>query len=252
MEPVKKSALLVIGLLGLATLGAVEPATQPSSAAPSASDTRQSTRQDRGNRRDRTSRGGGSTPVVATANDPYAILRGRSIFVKGNQTLANDSAPSQAGSGRPRPTITSPESALVFNGVIMVGDQPKALIQDTGSGNVNLVSSGDLISGGKISAITFDNLTYEAKGKVNQVELGQNLNGLTPSVAPPVVAVPTSQPSGATPPAGPPGIAVTPPEGGPAGPPPAAASAGAPPAGSSSADDILAKLRAKRQQELGK
>jgi hypothetical protein len=247
MEPLNKSALLIIGLLGIAMLGAADPATQPTA---NPAPTPQSIRQERGSRRERSSRGGMSTPVIASASDPYAILRTRSIFVKGNQTLASESRPNGSGFSGLTPKSTSPESALVFNGVIMVGDQAKALIQDTGSGNVNLVSSGDLISGGRITAITFDNLTYEAKGKVNEVELGQNLNGLTPSVAPPVAVVPTSQPSGATPPAGTPGVAGTPPEGGPQGPPPAAA-VGTPPAGSSSPDDILAKLRAKRLQELG-
>jgi hypothetical protein len=133
---------------------------------------------------------------------------------------------------------------LVFNGVIVVDNQANAMVEDQAQLKTYLVQSGDAVSHGKVSAISFDSLTYEANGTSTPVLLGQNLLGQYPialaAVPPPAPAAPTSQPAGA------PVAPGTADSGTPAAGPPAAAAPGG-----SSPDDILAKLRAKRNQELG-
>jgi len=243
MLRINYSAMFVIGLLGLGVLGAGEPATQPSSpqpavSSPPAKESRTSNRQGR----NRGNRGGGSASVAtATDVDPYPLLRTRSIFVKGNQRISDDSAPPSRNNAFVQNTKFSgtAESSLVFNGVIMVSDEANAMIEDTGSHEVSLLKAGDLIAGGKITTVTFDQLTYQAKGKTNNVALGQTLEGLTPTFAATVAAAPTSQPAGAAPPDGSAAVG-TPPVGGPP-----------PPPGISAADEILARMKAKRNQELG-
>jgi hypothetical protein len=225
-----------MGVVVLSGLGAVDPATQPSApqvvAVPM--NDAQSNNNRGNNRRNRNGRDRAGSAILAS--DPYAALRTRSIFVKGNQALAPE------GNSN-RPTLVSssfsgvPEASLVFNGVILVGDDYNAMIEDTGSNKTSLVRAGDSISAslGKITEITFDDLTYVSNNQSKHVSIGQNLLGMVPS-QPGYAAAPTTMPAG-----GPPGAAAT-----------AGAPAAAPPAGGgSSPDDILARMKAKRLQELG-
>jgi hypothetical protein len=101
------------------------------------------------------------------------------------------------------------------------------------------VHAGDLISGGRVTGITFGDLAYEANGQTKHVEIGQNLEGQAPSSSsytPPMAAGPTSMPAGGAP-------MVGAPAGGPVTSPPGSSTAGM------SQDDILAKLKARRAAE---
>ena len=193
--------------------------------------------------RDRTGRdrNGNGNQYSILASDPYAVLRTRSIFVKGNQALQPEGPrnPSTASEGRFSKT---PEELLVFNGVIMVGDEYNALIEDTQQNTSSMVRAGESISAalGKITAINFDSLTYVSNSGSKNVSIGQNLMGMVPSVS----SYPTPS-AGSAPTGGPPG------PGAPAGGPGGVTGGAAPPPGSSSPEDILARLKAKRLQELG-
>jgi hypothetical protein len=242
MERMNRAAIFLIGLIGAASMGAVEPTSQPAGNSVAAAPTTQpaftrSTDTDFG-RRERSSRRGrnrGESSGMLVSTDPYAVLRSRSIFVKGDQTITSDSSPGRSNTDSGG-LSGHPGSALVFNGVIMVGDQANAMIEDTGSNQVSLVKAGDPIAAGKVSAITFDDLTYEVNGQEKHVSLGQNMDGVVPATV--AAAAPTTMPGGGSPPTDGSG---------------ASAGASGPPSSGSGAspEEILARMRAKRNQELG-
>ena len=247
-------AVMLMGVVIVSSLSAADPATQPAAAAPAPSLTAQgndnqynNNNNNRSSRRNRGGSGSGNSrdrgPVIL-ASDPYAVLRTRSIFVKGNQAIASDANPARAGFAPSGPLVGQPEEKLVFNGVIMVSDEANAMIEDTGAGKTSLVRAGDSISVGKVSAITFDELTYEASGKSHEITIGQNLAGNTPSQSSYSAPTPSPAPA-ATPAGGPPGAAPAAGAGAPGAQPAAA------PGGGSSPEEILARLKAKRNQELG-
>ena len=225
---------------GPATVPAAQPVASNAPAAQSA-DSSNNDRNNNNNRRNRRGRGNNrdsSAPVILAA-DPYAVLQTRSIFIKGDQRVAGTNGPRSTGDNAQVGYFrTTQASALIFNGVILVNDEPEALVEDTGSGTVVRVRAGDPISGGRVSAITFGDLSYEVAGRSKHVEIGQTLEGQAPSsssYSSGSSAAPTSMPAGGAPTGGPPaGGAVSPP-------------------GSStsnlSPDDILARLKARRAAE---
>ncbi len=169
-------------------------------------------------------------PTVNTRPQPmsaaFSAVRYRSIFVKGEQALAGDDP-----GRRPRdvgPVVPpDPRAVMVFNGVTLAGDRPDAMIEDTSARRVFSVRVGDLVAGGRVLAITFDDIEYQAGGKVLHVAVGQTLEGQ------PAPAGDTAPPTAG---------------GGPAP---------ADPAGTLgntvglSTDDILARMKRRRQQEQG-
>jgi hypothetical protein len=158
------------------------PATKPAvSAAPLASSNDNSSNRNRSGRRNRGGRSDSSGAIAGA--DPYSVLQSRSIFVKGNQTVASDSRP-------PAPQLNGPlsgrpEASLVFNGVIIVNDEADAMVEDLSTQIVTKVRTGDPIAGGRVSGISFDDLAYSANGRTLHVAIGQNLEGVTAVVAPP-------------------------------------------------------------------
>jgi hypothetical protein len=211
------------------------PATQPAAKPVTASsDSSSSSRRDRGNRHSRGSRESSATPVISNS-DPYAVLDTRSIFIKGNQTIAG-SGPRSSGESSSGSSIfpNRQASALIFNGVILVNGEALAMVEDSNSGTVVRVHAGDSISGGRVTGITFDDLAYEASGQTKHVEIGQNLEGQAASSSgysnSPVAGAPTTMPAGGPTPAG-----VTS--------PPGSSTSGM------SQEDILAKLKARRAAE---
>ena len=109
---------------------------------------------------------------------------------------------------------------MVFNGVTEVDGAAYAIFEDTVAGKILGFKVGDAIASGKITGLSLDGLDYEVNGKSTHIFVGQTLEG---SEAPDIVSRasvsgPSSQPSSS---------------------------------GNSAEDSILAKLRAKRKQELG-
>ena len=173
-------------------------------------------------------------PATGRMTADYAVLLNRSIFLKGRQVTARGSGVGggNAGSTGVAPTTLPvaadaprPEGHLVLNGVTLVGAEKYAFVEDAPAGKVTKVRVGERIASGKVSAITFDAIDYDSNGKVTRVNIGQNLNGVQ-------AAPPSTRPAGADASASGGGTAPAPPAGGPG-------------------DDMLARLRARRQQELG-
>jgi hypothetical protein len=205
-------------------------------------------RSDRLGRRDRSS--AAATPAAPPATLPamptkplpmsaaYAVVNYRSIFIKGNQAITREPPPPPPGSGTHiQKPPTRPEELIVFNGVLMVDGQPEALVEDTSARKSMAVKVGDPLATGRVTGVTFDSLDYQAKGSVViHVSLGQNLDGH--AAAPGDTAAPTL---------GAPSATAT---GGPSGAGPTTAPAGAESTAGLSTDDILARMRKKRQLEL--
>jgi hypothetical protein len=105
-----------------------------------------------------------------------------------------------------------PEEALVFNGVTETDHQIVAFIEDTVALKENQYQVGDSIAGGKIVDINLDSLQFESHGKTTTVYVGQNLLGGEVT-----------------------NLGSAPSSGGPTGP----------------ESDIVARMRARRRQELG-
>jgi hypothetical protein len=246
-----KRSGLVLGIVVIGALGAADPSTQPagvgpgvsapavsaSAAAASANDYQNS--RDRNNRRnrDRTGRDRTGSGMTVSSMDPYAAIRTRSIFVKGDQKIASENNSARQNIA-PSGSLDAPEASLIFNGVIMVGDEANALIENTRLNSSVLVTVGTPISVGRVSAITFEDLSYDSNGKTHHIAIGQDLAGETPSSSG-YAATPLAPPATPT---GPPGVT-----GGPTTPAAPAASGGS----GSSPEEILARLKAKRNQELG-
>ncbi len=174
-----------------------------------------------------------STPSVVASIKPtrmssaFDSVTVRSIFLKGEQRIGR--------SGRddgPRSFLTAPpydpRANLVFRGFTQNGDRTDAMIEDTGANKIFSVRVGELLAGGRVLAIGFDTLDYQYGGKLTRVALGQTLEGTAASVA--STDPPTTAPS----PGGPVDAA-----------PPLGTTAGM------SAEDILARMKKRRQMEMG-
>ncbi len=231
----RKSCAWLVGVFGgvfvlAGSTRAADPApstTQPANTAVRSTDRR-------GQRNDRRAADNVPSPTRSVM-DQIAPLRTRSIFIKGNQTVTTNDGPSSGRSARTGPLVDRPESSLVFNGVTIVDEEADALIEDLYTHKVNMVRPGDAIAGGKVSEITFSDLIYEAHGVSKHVAIGQNLDAVDATFTD-TAAVPTTNPvaTGVSTPVS-----------------PAGTSAPRSMQGNASAEDILARMKAKRQQELG-
>ena len=148
---------------------------------------------------------------------PYIVFNTRSIFMKGRVP-----PPPTGGTGSTtQPTSTSParaEAKIVFLGVTEADGVATAVFEDTSAGKIVSCKAGDPLASGKITEVTIDSVTYESAGKAVRVLVGQNLDaGDGPAMASRATL------SGST----------TAPSGGDGG------------------DDVVARMRAKRRQELG-
>jgi len=220
-----------------AVVSAAVPATAPTGASPMSAarsaDQQSSNRQGRGGRgrNNRGSSGGNGASDALPANDPYAVLQRRSIFLKGNQNLIRDIAPRVEVPRNQFPGAT--ERMLVFNGVTIVDDKPEAFVEDLRSNVVGTVKPGDAVAGGTVAVITFDDLAFQVNGQIRHVGLGQDFNGNAAFAVAPTTAPVAAEPNA-------PGQVVG---AGASIPPPVVTPSGM------SSEDILARMKAKRQQE---
>lgn len=225
------------------TMAATEPSTAPSTMASTNPSTNPSTSpttlavSGTGSRRREFLASLPAHPVDAarSMSADFAILNRRSIFVKGQQRVSDPVAravlpPSTAvATTQDSSSPASPEHRIVFNGATRANDQMAAFLEDTSSNSIMKLKVGDSVAFGKITGITLDVLTYEARGKVTEVTIGHNLEGGVVALAS------TSQPAP---------VSVS---GAPTTGPTSAPSA----SGSAEPNDILERLRRKRAQELG-
>ena len=88
----------------------------------------------------------------------------RSIFMKGEQRIGRS-----RDTDRPPTFFTQaalrPQATLVFRGFTQVGDGSDAMIEDILANKIFTVRPGELLAGGRITAITFDDLDYTYAGR---------------------------------------------------------------------------------------
>lgn len=186
-------------------------------------------------------------PVVVYSAKPmpaaFAVLTDRSIFYKGREVPAPRTYfPRTVGPATTNPTAdaatiaaaaaAAAEQSLVFSGVTNVDNVIDAFIEDQNSSKVTMYRIGEPIARGKITNITLDDLTYQANGKITHVAVGENLQG---------VMVQTTQPAVASSSSGGGSSSATPA-------PANTSSSGA--SGGGDTNDVLERLRKRRQQEL--
>ncbi len=136
--------LLVLVSPAMAHEGAVEAATQPSSASPSF-----------------TSRYG----VIVEGN---MFLRDRRRAVEVRPT---------GPSSRPAPPPALPERSLVLTGIVVEQGEIRAYFEDLSKLSIVRVVPGDAIARGHVSMIMIDALEYEHEGNTIWIEVGQDLLG---------------------------------------------------------------------------
>ncbi len=173
-------------------------------------------------------RGGGTVPPMPR---DYSIFNYRSLFMRGRVPAAGrDSSRSRESSSSDRTFdgFKTPEEAFVFNGVTQTDEGAEAFIENLSTKKVSLVRVGQSIATGKITGISIHTLQYTAGGKSIRIEIGQNLAGVVAEPSTAVSTASTTQPADA--PAGMPGASPPIPGG---------------------TDDILERMRKRREAELG-
>jgi hypothetical protein len=84
-----------------------------------------------------------------------------------------------------------PEAGFVFKGVVQADDAFTAFIEDVTAKQILQLGIGQAVARGRIKSIDLDSLEYEIPGDVRQIQVGQNLDGLTP---PPPATAPSAPP----------------------------------------------------------
>ena len=241
-----------------ATGPTTHPTTQPAATQPAvASAERRNDRYDRSRSDGRPSYG--QPPTAPPALLPgqakplpksYYVLLGRDIFTEKPYRTPTGYDVGENPPPPPRPPETNPsthesrpdnypssvEYSLALMGVAVDDGKYVAFVEDLNSVKTAFYKVGDLIARGKIKQIDFDHLEYERGTMVQRVEIGQNLSGQAVSVGTPPPTVLSSAPTAPSAPG--------------AVPAPAPA-VGARIAAPSGADDIVERMRRRRQQENG-
>ncbi len=178
-----------------------------------------------------------SVPAVAPVRaaptaDRYNVILRKNIFAKDRQNLnADGSTPPVVKTTVKEPP--KPEALTVLVGVVERDGKLSAMLENRGTGKTQVLHSGDSVAGGKIGTITLDSIEYSAAnaGSAVTVSIGRTLEGGAPPMATDAKTgestATTSSASGGT-------------------------AAPAVPAAPSGSNDILERMRKKRQEELSK
>ena len=187
-------------------------------------------------------------PVAA---DRYSVILRRNIFAKDRQNLNAD------GTTIPVVPVTAPkpppkpESVISLVGVIVRDGKLSAVLENHLTGKTWTLFSGDAVASGQIGVITLESIEYSAKSDaaatptVTVVAMGRTLDGNTPPVADAHSDDPPA--SGSTPSSNPGSGSGSAPS------TPGAPARSTPPVTSGSGgNDVLERMRRKRQEELKK
>lgn len=157
----------------------------------------------------------------------YKILVDRNIFSRNRgRSFERESREAK------EQVAPAPESYFVLKGIVQQGSERIAFFENFRTGETMRARIGDAVARGKVQNITLDTVEYELNGKLTKTEVGKNLEGEVSS--PPLtyndLIESTAMSSGVS-------TASTP-------------SAETAPQGDE--DDILKRLRERRQKELEK
>lgn len=157
----------------------------------------------------------------------YKILVERNIFSR------NRGRSFETESGEVKESVApAPESYFVLKGIVQQGSERIAFFEDLRTGGTVRARIGDTVARGKIHDITLDNVEYELDGKLTKTEVGKNLEGGISS--PPLTYNDLIESAAVSP-----GASAT-------------SSPSTEKASQGDEDDILKRLRERRQQELEK
>ncbi len=157
----------------------------------------------------------------------YKILVDRNIFSRNRgRSFERESREAK------EQVAPAPESYFVLKGIVQQGSKRIAFFENSRTGGTMRARIGDAVARGKVQNITLDTVEYELNGKLTKTEVGENLEGEVSS--PPLTyddliestAMSSEIPTASTP------SAETAPQG--------------------DEDDILKRLRERRQKELEK
>ena len=131
---------------------------------------------------------GGPAPAVALPKE-FAVFQTRNPFAHG---------PKKGGPG----AAGGPEAGFVFRGVVEIGGQFVAFVEERGSKRVTQLAVGAALARGKVKSVTLDAMEYESAGASKRIEVGQDLNGTMVPPTPPTSkpAVPGGPPQPGVPP----------------------------------------------------
>ncbi|HEV8608232.1 MAG TPA: hypothetical protein VGQ99_23045 [Tepidisphaeraceae bacterium] len=111
--------------------------------------------------------------------DHYKLLSDHNIFMKNRRPTSRPTRDSRPDRPPPRP-----ETAFILTGcTIQDDDKYVAYVENAQTGITLKVSPGDSIATGKVSAIGFDFLEYEAGGQKTRIEIGHNFTGSVASLS---------------------------------------------------------------------
>ena len=195
-----------------------------------------------------------ATPTHKTKWDDFRILTDRNIFDRNRRPPVARPPRIEA----PRPTITpqppkpvDTDQYIVLLGIGLEGPQYTAFFEDTGAGKILQVLTGDVVGKGRLRAVNLDSVQYDRGGKFSIVKVGYTLTGTqaasmgfaTPASSASAAASGTSRSGSSTPTSTAPATTQ----------PTTAPSTGATSAPvSDGLQDILERMRQRREQELGR
>jgi len=206
-----------------------------------------------------------ATATHLTKWEDFRILTDRNIFDRYRRPPVTRAAPPE----RPRtpngpPTPPKPvdtDQYVVLLGIGLEGPQYTAFFEDSRAGKILQVRPGGAVGKGRLRAVNLDSVQYDRGGKFSVVEVGYTLTGTQAPAAGFAAPAPSAVPAeagtsrtGSSTPAPPAPPAPTAPTTGPATTQPTIPpSAGAPSAPAPDGlQDVLERMRQRRQQELGR
>jgi hypothetical protein len=203
------------------------------------------------------------TPTHLTKWDDFRILTERNIFDRNRRPpvvrTPRIEAPRPPHTPPPPPPPIDTDQYFVLLGIGLEGPQYTAFFEDSRAGKILQVSPGGVVGNGRLRAVNLDSVQYDRGGKFSIVKVGYTLTGeqaasmgfTAPAPSPIAAAAGSSRAGPSAPPAATPTTALT------MAPattqPTTAPSAGETPAPvPDGLQDILERMRLRRQQELGR
>ena len=160
--------------------------------------------------------------------DGYKVIVEKNIFSRNRWQQAERTA-RQGGATAPA-RARAPESFFVLRGITRDEDGFIAFIEDTRTYNMARTRVGDSVTEGTVKDMTLDHMAFELNGETRQIEIGMDLEGIAPQATNigPAAFVPSS--------------GISPQEG---------TDSGKLAPSKEETEDILKRLRERRQRELG-
>jgi hypothetical protein len=160
--------------------------------------------------------------------DEYEVIVNKNIFSRNRWQQARRTA--EQGRANAPDRARAPESFFVLRGITRDEDGFIAFIEDTRTYNMARTRVGDSVTEGTVKNMTLDHMAFELNGETRQIEIGMDLGGTAP------------QATSISPAAFVPSVDISPQVG---------TNFGKAAPSKEEAEDILKRLRERRQRELG-